>query len=144
MILGIAKGFNDMGARKLATKVLESCYGKQIGKTSSTGMRGFQNKETNGILTTTVIDKNFNIIGKLEKKDLRPSYVKYRRTLYGQNGNILSEDKLLKQKEVTGGEIIHHSTKKYSSKVAHMLTHTDNWKYDVKTGTRQKARSIIF
>ncbi len=144
MILGIAKGFNDMGARKLATKVLESCYGKQIGKTSSTGLRGFHNKGADGIFVTTVIDKNFNIIGKLEKKDLRPCYVKYRRTLYSPSGDVLSEDKLLKQRGVTGGEIIQHSSKKYSSRVAHMLINTENWKYDVKTGTRQKSKSIIF
>lgn len=68
MILGIAKGFNDIGAKKIAVKLLESGYGKQIGKTSSTGLRGFHNKGADGIFVTTVIDKNFNIIGKLEKK----------------------------------------------------------------------------
>ena len=56
----MAKISHNLGMERTSTRILERNFGKQIGKTSETGLRAFSRKWSDGTTRIELIDKDFN------------------------------------------------------------------------------------
>ena len=55
----MARIASKCGLKRTATKIMEHNFGKQIGKTSESGLRGFYGRWSDGSNRIEVVDKNF-------------------------------------------------------------------------------------
>lgn len=55
----MAKIAHNLGMERTSTRILERNFGKQIGKTSRTGLRAFSGKWSDGTTRIELIDKDF-------------------------------------------------------------------------------------
>lgn len=143
MGLGIAKVLNNMGATKLATKVVEYHYGPQIGKVSKSGMRGFQQQRIDGKIETVVFDKNFNVHSKMTKKSTHSDYLTtFERVIYNKFGAPSMLTKMTKSLGLSKRGVYMHEVNLFNCLDPSKVVYKHKWSYNSNTGQKKSLEAF--